>query len=215
MQIEDLRRERLVFDDFNSKLEAQLAELQAEEITLVETIHQFHEQRCKAWSASCLAIRRRIGIRHATHAGCQPLCAGSPNRPDNLQATDDTAALKAQSDREQAAYETEWKQLTRVIETDRRRRVRSTAASGYHPRNHIAWRDNTRAHARVEPVLSSQPDAAWQEDLRAQEIEERERKTSALFKAAVPKPVTGQARFDAAGRCLPRLPHDGRRAMCC
>ena len=46
-QIEDLRRERLVFDDFHRKLEAQLAEQQREEVALIETIHQFHQQRCK------------------------------------------------------------------------------------------------------------------------------------------------------------------------
>ncbi len=42
-----------------------------------------------------------------------------------MQATEDTAALQAQSDREQATYESEWKHLTRIIETDRKRRARS------------------------------------------------------------------------------------------
>ena len=48
VQVEDLRRERLVFDDFQRKVEAQLEEQQREEVALIETIHQFHQQRCKA-----------------------------------------------------------------------------------------------------------------------------------------------------------------------
>ena len=42
-----------------------------------------------------------------------------------VQATEDTAALQAESDREQATYEAEWKHLTRIIEVDRKRRVQS------------------------------------------------------------------------------------------
>lgn len=45
--MEDLRRERLVFDDLHRKLEAQLAVQQAEEVSLIETMNASFEQGCK------------------------------------------------------------------------------------------------------------------------------------------------------------------------
>lgn len=47
LQVEDLRRERLVFDDLHRKLEAQLTVQQAEEVSLIETMNSFFEQGCK------------------------------------------------------------------------------------------------------------------------------------------------------------------------
>ena len=41
-----------------------------------------------------------------------------------LQAFEDMAVLKAQSDKEQTTFEAEWRQLTKLIEADRRSRVR-------------------------------------------------------------------------------------------
>ena len=42
-----MRRERLVFDDLQRKLEAQLNVQQAEEVTLIATMNTFFEAGCK------------------------------------------------------------------------------------------------------------------------------------------------------------------------
>ena len=51
---------------------------------------------------------------------------GQKSMTYGLQAIAEMAMIKAQGDREQAMSEAEWKQLSNLIENDRRERVRSS-----------------------------------------------------------------------------------------
>ncbi|KAK9817701.1 hypothetical protein WJX72_000889 [[Myrmecia] bisecta] len=83
-QIDNLRRERLVFDDIFKKLEKGL-QVQKKEMAAI------------------------IQISNAAYEGRE-------------KAINEMAVCKAASDKEQAMYEAEWKQLTALIDHDRRQR---------------------------------------------------------------------------------------------
>jgi len=85
--IDNLRRERVVFDGIYKKLEKELQEKKKEIASIVEMANIAYEAR------------------------------------DQAQA--EMAALKAQAEKEEAAFEAEWKELTRMIEEDRKKKERS------------------------------------------------------------------------------------------
>lgn len=80
--IDNLRRERLVFDQIYKKLEKELAEKKKEMARIIEISNKAYEAR------------------------------------DAAQA--EMAALKQQADKEQQEFETEWKELGKMIEQDRK-----------------------------------------------------------------------------------------------
>ncbi|GAQ87539.1 hypothetical protein KFL_003590130 [Klebsormidium nitens] len=80
--IDNLRRERLVFDQIYKKLERELQEKKREMAHIIEISNLAYESRDAA--------------------------------------VNEMAALKAQADKEQAAFEAEWKELGKLIEHDRR-----------------------------------------------------------------------------------------------
>lgn len=67
-------------------------------------------------------------------------------------AVNEMAALKAQADKEQAAFEAEWKELGKLIEHDRRVREAMTSASTS-PR----WRMTYIRKARAAGLETSRP----------------------------------------------------------
>ena len=81
-EIDNLRRERVVFDQIYNKLEKELHEKKMEMANIIEISNIAYEARG--------------------------------------QAQNEIAALKAQADREQQAYEGEWKDLGNIIENDSR-----------------------------------------------------------------------------------------------
>jgi len=85
--IDNLRRERVVFDGIYKKLEKELQEKKKEIASIVEMANIAYEAR------------------------------------DQAQA--EMAALKAQAEKEEASFETEWKDLTRMIEEDRKKKEKS------------------------------------------------------------------------------------------
>eukprot|EP00736_Rhodelphis_marinus_P009779 Rmarinus@m.17933 len=80
--IDNLRRERVVFDNIYKKLERELHEKKKEMANIIEISNIAYEARD--------------------------------------QAQNEMAALKAQADKEQAAFEQEWKELGKLIEQDRK-----------------------------------------------------------------------------------------------
>eukprot|EP00899_Mesostigma_viride_P003312 jgi/Mesvir1/12982/Mv05993-RA.1 len=80
--IDNLRRERLVFDQIYKKLEKELADKKKEMASIIEASNAAYEARD--------------------------------------QALAEMAELKAQADREQAAFEAEWRELGNLIEQDRK-----------------------------------------------------------------------------------------------
>jgi hypothetical protein len=85
--IDNLRRERVVFDGIYKKLEKELQEKKKEIASIVEMANIAYEAR------------------------------------DQAQA--EMSALKAQAEKEEAAFEAEWKELTRMIEEDRKKKEKS------------------------------------------------------------------------------------------
>mmetsp|Transcript_3847 Transcript_3847/g.7513 ORF Transcript_3847/g.7513 Transcript_3847/m.7513 type:complete len:567 (+) Transcript_3847:485-2185(+) len=81
-QINDLRRERLIFDDIYKKLEKDLAEKKKEMAQVIEVSNKAYEARDAAVS--------------------------------------EMARLKLQSEREQVAFQSEWRELGRLIDHDRK-----------------------------------------------------------------------------------------------
>jgi len=81
-QIDNLRRERLVFDQTYRKLERELQEKKKEMAIVIEQSNRAYEARDAA--------------------------------------VNEMATLKAQADREQAAFEAEWRELGRLIESDKK-----------------------------------------------------------------------------------------------
>lgn len=57
-----------------------------------------------------------------------------------VQAIAEMAMIKVQGDREQAMSEAEWKQLSNLIENDRRERVRLTHNVDYHFPKRLGFR---------------------------------------------------------------------------
>ncbi|KAK3256578.1 hypothetical protein CYMTET_34289, partial [Cymbomonas tetramitiformis] len=82
--IDNLRRERLVFDNIYKKLEKELAEKKKEMAHIIEVSNKAYEARDAA--------------------------------------VNEMSRLKQQADKEQAAFEAEWRELGRLIETDRKAR---------------------------------------------------------------------------------------------
>ena len=81
-RIDNLRRERLVFDQIYRKLEKELAEKKKEMARIIEVSNRAYESRDSALN--------------------------------------EMAALKAQAEKEQAAFEQEWRELGKLIEQDRK-----------------------------------------------------------------------------------------------
>ena len=81
-EIDNLRRERVVFDQIYNKLEKELHEKKKEMANIIEISNIAYEARD--------------------------------------QAQNEIAALRAQADKEQQAFEAEWKELGRLIEADRK-----------------------------------------------------------------------------------------------
>ena len=85
-EIDNLRRERVVFDQINAKLAKELHEKKKEMAQIIEISNIAYEARD--------------------------------------QAQNEMALLKAHADKEQAQFETEWRELGRVLEQDRRLKER-------------------------------------------------------------------------------------------
>lgn len=86
-QINNLRRERIMFESINNNLERELAKLKREMAETIQLANAAFEAKEKA-----------------------------------LQEMN---TLKVQSEKEQAGFEEEWKQLTAIIDDDKRERVRA------------------------------------------------------------------------------------------
>lgn len=86
--INNLRRERIMFESIQSNLERELAKLKRDMADMIQQANGAFEAREKA-----------IGEMNA---------------------------LKAQADKEQQGFEEEWRQLTTIIEEDKKERVRSS-----------------------------------------------------------------------------------------
>jgi len=106
--IDNLRRERVVFDGIYKKLEKELQDKKKEIASIVEMANIAYEAR------------------------------------DQAQA--EMAALKAQAEKEEAAFEAEWKELTRMIEEDRKKKEKSDKEKS---RGEMSIEDENRLRRKV------------------------------------------------------------------
>ena len=106
--IDNLRRERVVFDGIYKRLERDLQEKKKEIASIVEMANIAYEAR------------------------------------DQAQA--EMAALKAQAEKEEQAFENEWKELTRMIEEDRKKKEKSDKEKA---RGDMSMEDESRLRRKV------------------------------------------------------------------
>mmetsp|Transcript_28818 Transcript_28818/g.35017 ORF Transcript_28818/g.35017 Transcript_28818/m.35017 type:complete len:526 (-) Transcript_28818:1065-2642(-) len=113
--IDNLRRERLVFDQIYKKLEKELAEKKKEMAHIIEVSNKAYEARDAA--------------------------------------VNEMARLKAQADKEQAAFEAEWRELGRLIEHDRKMRDfvkhRSKEKAAEEQRGEMSLEEETKLRKKV------------------------------------------------------------------
>eukprot|EP00232_Nephroselmis_pyriformis_P003386 CAMPEP_0182912456 /NCGR_PEP_ID=MMETSP0034_2-20130328/37522_1 /TAXON_ID=156128 /ORGANISM="Nephroselmis pyriformis, Strain CCMP717" /LENGTH=532 /DNA_ID=CAMNT_0025049131 /DNA_START=62 /DNA_END=1660 /DNA_ORIENTATION=- len=112
-QIDDLRRERLVFLEISKKLEHELKEKKKEMARIIEVSNIAYEARDAA--------------------------------------VNEMAQLKAQADKEQAAFEEEWKQLGKLIEHDRKMKdyMKNKDKGGDDKRGDMSVEEETKLRKKV------------------------------------------------------------------
>ena len=128
--IDNLRRERVVFDGIYKKLEKELQEKKKEIASIVEMANIGELMHIPSPCLVSIAPAPPSATRQIHTCGasvqrltCKSVVFTAYEARDQAQA--EMAALKAQAEKEEASFETEWKDLTRMIEEDRKKKEKS------------------------------------------------------------------------------------------
>ncbi|KAJ9514613.1 hypothetical protein QJQ45_016342 [Haematococcus lacustris] len=152
-QINNLRRERLMFESIHNNLERELVKLKKDMADTIQLANQVYELKEKA--------------------------------------TAEMAVLMGQAEKEQAGFEEEWRQLTQIIEDNKRERVRNQrAAAAVGAAALMSEASVACCLAVVGAVMFGFAQLLlWvlrgQERARAQELAMRERETQELLKSGL------------------------------
>ncbi|KAJ9514803.1 hypothetical protein QJQ45_028477 [Haematococcus lacustris] len=204
-QINNLRRERLMFESIHNNLERELVKLKKD---MADTI-QLANQVCSQLYNSTLALNLEHSLQSNTlivnHYKTVFLPVWSSNRMSmqamhvsamlgpgaqvyelKEKATAEMAVLMGQAEKEQAGFEEEWRQLTQIIEDNKRERVRNQRAAAVAAAALIL----ACCVAVVGAVMFCCAQLLlWvlrgQERARAQELAMRERETQELLKSGL------------------------------
>ena len=123
-EIDNLRRERVVFDGIYKKLQHELGEKKRKMAEIIEIANVAYEARDRAQARRISALSRRIRLGADPRGHLDRYAARIAEIYISLCISQaEIQGLKLLAEKEQSEFETEWKELGHKLEEDRKRQV--------------------------------------------------------------------------------------------